>query len=113
MCSSPAQCDASMLLRLHLPDVEGYSEIAETINVFPEILFFRLANDIPELSRSAEHYPTGGKVRIRPDPVRHDACPPFMKGIDLRHETCIGLRTRETFDRLFKIRKVFSENSTR
>src|SRR5947209_17550639 len=28
-------------------DVEGYSEIAETILVFPEVLFLALADDIP------------------------------------------------------------------
>src|SRR6476620_2536422 len=113
VAASSSLTNASMHLRLNPLDVEGYSEIAETIHVFPEVLFLALANYVPELSRSAAHYPTGRKGRIRPDPVRHDACTPFMKGIDLRRETFIGPRTRETVGRLFKILNALGKNSTR
>src|ERR1700730_6378726 len=102
-----------MRLNLNPLDEERYAQITETGAVFPDVLFFDLANDVPELSRSAEHDPTRRKICIRPDTVGHDACPIFMKGIDLRHQTHLGIRTRETLDRPFKVREVRSENSTR
>jgi hypothetical protein len=62
-------------LRLHSFDEERYAQITETGTVFPDVLFFYLANDVPELSRSTEHDPTRRKICIRPDTVGHDACP--------------------------------------
>src|SRR5450631_168504 len=99
-------------LRLHSFDEERYAQITETGTVFPDVLFFYLANDVPEFSRSTEHDPTRRKICIRPDSVGHDACAIFIKGIDLRHETYLGIRTRETIDRLFKVREVRGVSST-
>src|SRR5450631_496285 len=99
-------------LRLHSFDEERYAQITETSTVFPDVLFPDLANDVPEMSRSTEHDPTRREVCIRPDTVGHDAWPIFMKGIDLRHETYLRIRTRETIDRLFKVREVRGVSST-
>src|SRR5438270_12899105 len=81
--------------------------------LFADIIFFDLANYVPELSRSAEHDSTRRKIRIWPDTVGHDACSIFMKGIDLRHETYFGIGTRETIDRLFEVREVRGHCSAR
>jgi hypothetical protein len=110
---SPSLTNASMHLRLNPLDEKRYAQITETRFVFPDVLFFYLANYVPESSRSTEHYPTRRKVCIRQDTVGQDACPILMKGIDLRHETQLGARTRETLDRFFKIRGVRRESSTR
>jgi TolB-like protein/Flp pilus assembly protein TadD len=101
-----------MHLRLNPLDEKRYAQITETRFVFPDVLFFYLANYVPESSRSTEHYPTRRKVCIRQDTVGQDACPILMKGIDLRHETQLGARSRETLDRFFKIRGVRRESST-
>src|SRR5258705_8135451 len=101
-----------MRLNLNPLDEECYAQITETGVVLSDILFFYLANYVPELSRSTEHDSPRRKVRIWPDTVGHDACPIFMKGIDLRHETYLGRRVRETIDRLFKVREVRSVTST-
>ena len=96
-------------LRLHSFDEERYAQITETRFVFPDVLFFYLANYVPESSRSTEHYPTRRKVCIRQYTVGQEARPILMKGIDLRHETQLGVRTRETLDRFFKVRRVRGE----
>jgi hypothetical protein len=49
-------------LRLHSFDEERYAQITETGTVFPDVLFFYLANDVPEFSRSTEHDPTPEKL---------------------------------------------------
>src|ERR1700761_764722 len=101
-----------MRLNLNPLDEERYAQITETGAVLSDILFFDLANDASELSRSTEHDPTRRKFIVWPDTVGHDACAIFMKGIDLRHETYLGRRARETIDRLFKVREVRSVTST-
>src|ERR1700760_2117554 len=101
-----------MHLRLNLLDEKRYAQITETRFVFPDVLFFSLANYVPESSRSTEHYPTRRKVCIRQDTVGQDACPILMKGIDLRRESHLGARTREILDRFFKIREVRGPSST-
>src|SRR6201997_419871 len=109
---SPSLTNASMHLRLNLLDEKRYAQITETRFVFPDVLFFYLANYVPESSRSTEHYPTRRKVCIRQDTVGQDACPILMEGIDLCHETQLGARIRETLHRFFKIREVRGESST-
>jgi len=54
-----------MHLRLNPLDEKRYAQITGTRFVFPDVLFFYLANEVPELSRSAEYDPTRRKVRIR------------------------------------------------
>jgi hypothetical protein len=78
----PVDKRASMPLRLNPLDEKRYAQITETRVVFTDVLFFYLANYFPELSRSAEHYPTRRKMCIWPDAVGQNARPILMKRID-------------------------------